>query len=124
MFNKLIIALAILVATSVSYSEISVTPAVGYINVNYNNGFYDYSASGISVDITVASDNGYYFNAEVTDNDSEDYSRGTTTLTVGKSFNSLGMVAFIGLRNASSPGPEPTQDSPGVHYEINGGFFG
>ena len=121
------IALALLLASSTSYAEISITPGFSLLNVSYDNEFFTYDEGGIAVDVTIAADNGYYFNGEVSQDGNEALTRDTTTLTVGKSFTDLNLVAFVGLRNASTSGHEEgvsDNDQIDVRFEINGGFIG
>jgi len=121
------VALALLMASSTANAELTITPGFSAQNVSYDNEIFTYNEIGPALDVTIASDNGYYFNAEISEDGTEALTRDTTTLTAGKSFSDLNLVAFIGLRNSSTSGHKEgvSDDSQiDIAFDINGGFAG
>lgn len=120
-------AISLLFAAKIAQADLTITPGLSAQNVSYDNEIFTYNEIGFALDLTIASDNGYYFNAEISEDGTETLTRETTTLTAGKSFPKNNLIAFVGLRNASTNGHKEEvsdNDQIDIAFDINGVFIG
>lgn len=113
-----------LLISSFSRADITVTPGIALGTMSYDNGIIDYTSESIALNATISNKEGLFLDGEYRNDGNEVLTRTDIAFTAGKRFPNSGVIAFLGYKITATDGEDEEDENVRVEFSSTGVFGG